>query len=355
MPGDLLTDFENIDATRAVVAAPVTTIDLLQREIANPDTQWSLGTFGGIAEFSRDRNEPVALVRSVETVAAITARGAIAIKSHPGIRPFASESITKTSWSQRIALCLPADDCAMNRRAVLTELDLDHGALRPEDRGSALFDLGLGALQADFCIRSGDQNVVAQLRTHAGRSVFEPGNPAMGVILEANPHRVFISRIGRIEVYQPIPPASGKSPEGPHTHVLPRLLKSGRTHPATEPVPDGWIPCAHLYPAHPIHDGMGNSRPFDAARHGSFQRLIAVFGQPESLAIKQHVMDAIRAEKPPSAIAHDRYGRTCIRIALRQMKAAGHISPALQAWLAKFDHVGTEDDGEDDAGLQYNC
>jgi hypothetical protein len=28
-------------------------IDLLQREIANPETQWSLGTFGAIAEFSQ--------------------------------------------------------------------------------------------------------------------------------------------------------------------------------------------------------------------------------------------------------------------------------------------------------------
>ena len=39
-------------------------IDLLRREIANPDTQWSLGTFGAIAEFSRDRDEPVRLVQS---------------------------------------------------------------------------------------------------------------------------------------------------------------------------------------------------------------------------------------------------------------------------------------------------
>jgi hypothetical protein len=37
-------------------------IDLLQREISNPDTQWSLGTFGAIAEFSRDHDEPVRLV-----------------------------------------------------------------------------------------------------------------------------------------------------------------------------------------------------------------------------------------------------------------------------------------------------
>jgi len=32
---------------------PAATSDLLCREIANPDTQWSLGTFGAIAEFSR--------------------------------------------------------------------------------------------------------------------------------------------------------------------------------------------------------------------------------------------------------------------------------------------------------------
>ena len=37
------------------------TIDLLQGAIADPDTQWNLGTFGAIAEFSRDRDEPVAL------------------------------------------------------------------------------------------------------------------------------------------------------------------------------------------------------------------------------------------------------------------------------------------------------
>ena len=30
------------------------TTDLLQAAIADPETQWSLGTFGAIAEFSRD-------------------------------------------------------------------------------------------------------------------------------------------------------------------------------------------------------------------------------------------------------------------------------------------------------------
>ena len=336
------------------MTAPAMAADLLHREIANPDTQWSLGTFGAIAEFARDSDEPVSLQQSDDAVSAVTARGGISIGHHPRSRPFASESITKTGWGQRIALCLPADHCAMNRRASLTELDIDHEALRPQDRESILFDLGLGVLHADFCVRIGDHGMIAQLRRHTGRSLFESDNPAMALIVAANPHRVFISRLGRVEVYQPIPPASGKSPDGPHTHILPKLLKSGRTHPATEPIPEGWIPCAHLYPPHPARDGLGQARPFDTVRHYSFQRMIDTFGHPESLAIKRRIMDAVAAGEPPLASAPTRHARTSIRIALRQMKAAGHASAALTAWLASFDQAGIEGE-EDEAALHHDC
>jgi hypothetical protein len=325
-------------------------IDLLHAQIADADTQWSLGTFGGIAEFSRNRDERVRLTRSETGAAAVTARGGIAIELSDDCRPFAFECITRSSWSQRMALCLPAGGCAMNRRTVLTELDVDREALQPEHRGSILFDLGLGALQADLCVRIDDHDTVAQLRRHTGRSVFDPANPAMGLLLEANPHRVFISRIGRIEVYQPIPPASGKSPDGPHTHVLPKLLKSRRTHAATEPIPEGWIPCAHLYPGHPLRD---EGDLFDAACHDSFQRMIERFGLAEYLAIKRRVVDAIGSGEPPSNLTTtlDRHGRTGVRIALRQLKAAGTAAPMLKAWLAEFDYAAVEDG--DDAVLQH--
>ena len=328
----------------------IAVIDLLQREISSPDTQWSLGTFGAIAEFSRDPDEPVRLVASAETVSAVTARGGIVLHPQAAIRPFASEGITRTGWSQRVALCLPQDDCAMNRRVVLTEIGPDHHAPREQDREAILFDLGLGALQADFCVRISDRSLARRLRDHAGRAVFEPGNPAMGMILAANPHRVFISRLGRIEVYQPIPPPAGKSPEGPHTHVLPLLLKSGRTHAATEPVPEGWIPCAHLYPPHPARDGLGEPRPFDAAHHRAFQAMMAACGDLETWAVKQRVVDAVLAGEPPLAVAGDRHGRISVRIALRQMKAEGHASAALNAWLAGFDQA-SPDLAEDDAAF----
>jgi hypothetical protein len=328
---------------------------LLSEQILDPDTQWSLGTFGGIAEFSRDQDEPVKLIASATSIAAVTERGGVAIEAHEKLRPFASESITKQSWSHRVALCLPVDLCAMNRRNVLTELGADSKALREQDRAGVLFDIGLDALQADLCIRTSDPEAIAKLRSHAGRSVFEPGNPAMGVILAANPHRVFISRIGRLEVYQPIPPATGKSPDGPHTHVLPKLLRSKRTHPATEPVPDGWVPCAHFYPSHPARDMMGELRPFDHRRHEAFQRLMEMHGLPESVALKQQVMRAVLDGQPPFApeTISDRVGRTSIRIALRQIKAIGSSSRSLPAWLEAFDRLDPDISDEGDGSEQH--
>ena len=194
----------------------------------------------------------------------------------------------------------------------------------------------------------------AQLRAHAGRAVFEPGNPAMGMILHANPHRVFISRLGRIEVYQPIPPPSGKSPEGPHTHVLPKLLNSGRTHPATEPIPDGWIPCAHLYPPHPARDGLGEARPFDAARHDAFQQMMAACGDPETLAIKRRVVDAVRAGQPPAGDGGGppRPRQHPHRVAANEGRRACIAGIAAHGWPTSI-QAGLEDD-DDEAGLHHD-
>src|SRR3978361_899785 len=78
----------NIVATeRSVTTSPAAAIDLLHAQIADTDTQWSLGTFGGIAEFSRDRDEKVGLTQSSTGAAAVTARGGIAIDLPGGWPP----------------------------------------------------------------------------------------------------------------------------------------------------------------------------------------------------------------------------------------------------------------------------
>src|SRR5262249_27864408 len=163
-------------------------------------------------EFTRDPGEPAEQKRSCDAVSIVTEKGGLRIVPRPALRLVASESPTTESWSHRVAFCLPQDGCAMSGRTTLTEVGCDNDALRAGVRDGVLFDLGLGLLQIDACIRLDDPDVVAALRNRTGKSVFAPGNDAMHLILAANPHRIFISRVGRAEVFQPIPPPGGKSP-----------------------------------------------------------------------------------------------------------------------------------------------
>src|SRR3954454_9674426 len=315
--------------------------DLITEQLADPEAQWSLGTFGAIAEFIRDAGEAAEIQHSEISISVVTPRGAIRLLAHPELRPIAFETISTQAWSQRVAFCLPQAAARMSRRKGLTEVGPDQEALRGEDRGAVLFDLGLGVLQVDCCVRTADRQLAEGLRAHAGRSLFEPGNPAMGLILAASPHRVFTTRAGRAEVYQAIPPPGGKAPEGPHTHVLPKLLAHGRTHAATEPIPRGFVSCAHLYPAHPLRDAQGRARRFDAARYSAFQRLLSRHGDIEHVRMKRNVVKAISAGAAPNAIAmpSDRFVQASVRIALRQIKASEGTSPALAAWFAAHDNV----------------
>jgi hypothetical protein len=212
------------------------------RRLADPRSHWSLGTWGAIAEFARDADEAATLACEANSISALTARG--------GLRIDCAGVLAEALGDECLALCLPRQACAMNERAALTEIGPDRAALRAVDREGILFDLGLAVLQLDACVRTADPELAAQLREHCGKSIFSPGNPAIGIILAASPHRVFVSRIGRIEVYQPIPPHGGESPEGPHTHLLPQLLRERRTHAPEASIPAGLVACAYVNTAH---------------------------------------------------------------------------------------------------------
>ncbi len=316
-------------------------MSLLAEQLADTEAGWSVGTFGAIAEFTRESNEAIDLTQAGDAIRAVTDKGGIGIAPHQDLRPIASETPTTDSWAHRVALCLPLERCAMSGRTELTEIGPDHDALRDRDRNGVLFDLGLGALHIDACIRLDDEDVVAALRSRVGVSLFAPGNDAMAIIFAANPHRVFISRVGRVEVFQPIPPPGGRSPDGPHTHVLPKLLAHGRAHAATEPLPDRWIPCAHLYPAHPLRDQLGRKRALRPGRHAAFQMLLERFGLPELLTLKRQVIEAVAAGQAPETIVlpSDRFSRATVRVALRQLGATEQLTPVLVEWLAVHDRL----------------
>jgi hypothetical protein len=235
--------------------------DTVTQGLRDPEAGWNMGSFGAIAEFHHVGDEAPA--QAPGPMSQVTPRGGVRIDRLEGVRPVAYEMLSPNShrWSQALSLCLSAEEAAMHRLTGLTELGPDADALRAQDRDAVLFDMGLAQFQVDFCIRTADPVLLDVLRTNEGKSLFDHGNPAMGAILKAHPHRVALTRLGRVEVYQMIggPDTGGKSPEGPHTHVLPKLLRAGRTHSANAPIPEGWVPCAGFHPQKPCDraDGSG--------------------------------------------------------------------------------------------------
>lgn len=225
---------------------------MIVAHLANPHSAWSLGTFGAVAEFQRDPDEPVAH----DGLRAVTGRGGIAIELVPDVVPVAYKRSTGHGWAHGVAFCLPRERARGAGRRVLTEIGPDGGALRDADRDAILFDLGLGATQCDCLVRVRESDAVRRLRAACGTVLLEPGAAVLGDLVAMSPHRVFTSPLGRIEVFQLIPAPDGASPKGPHTHVLPRLLKARRTHPATLPVPDGLVPCFELHAPSAIRDAV---------------------------------------------------------------------------------------------------
>lgn len=289
---------------------------VLEERLSCPDTHWHLGTFGVVAEFLRDRDEAVGFPAG-RGLSAFTARGAIRVEPGEELAPFAYEIAMSRarSWSQQVALCLPRGACSMNRRSALAELGPDVDAVRVEDRAGVLFDLGLARLQMDALIRTSDPALIDALRAADGKSLFDMSNGALGAIFRAQPHRVFVTRFGRIEVFQPIPADGGASPPGPHTHLLPKLMKTGRTHGANAPIPKALVPCGGFAPPHPARGGDGSARAFDPSRHKAFQDLLKRFGDPRLVAVKRA---AEAGDADPAFAPATRHERVAARVGALQ-------------------------------------
>ena len=313
--------------------------ELVGGALADTQTAWSLGSLGAIAEFLRAEDEPA----SVDDLTVRTARGAISVDPSARARPLAHEALTRgvARWRQGVSLVLDAELAQMGRRRVVTELGEDRDSIDPAHRGDRLVDLGLGLPHVDACIRTSDPDLLAIVRERAGQRLLESANPLVGALLAASPHRVFRSRLARIEVYGQIP--SEATPLAPHTHLLPRLLATGRTHSANVPLPVGSLSVLDMHPPHPLVRVDGERRPVDPEAHDRFQAWLRRWGCAEHLAEKARVLACIAGPD-----AHHRYqepstrvGRTALRVTLRQLASLGGAPPQHVArWRERFDQAG---------------
>jgi hypothetical protein len=206
--------------------------EIVRRHLAEAANGWSVGTWGAIGEFQYDDGEP-GLVVDLDALAVTSRRGGLHVADLDEVTPFAL--IDDAGRTREIAFCSSRPGAG---RATIHELS------------ETVFDLGVGAPHVDMMVRLGpdDSATRAALREGVGRPLLEAGNPAGLAIARASPTRVFLSALARLEVHQPIPPPGGRSPEGPHSHLLPKHLQEGRVHAPGSPLPAGLYCGLSLYP-----------------------------------------------------------------------------------------------------------
>ena len=314
----------------------------IHEEMKDPRSGWAVGTFGAVAEFICNEAESEA---SASPLCKRNVEGAIRLDISDDVHPFAYEVPGGASygWQHGVALCLPSEKARRAARTSITELGEDRSSIAPLLHKAQLFDLGIGAAQADFCIRTEDPVLIRSLRRATGRSIFDPGISAMSDILATHPTRVVITNIGRCEVYQKIggPDTGGMTPKGPHTHLLPSLLKTGRTHSANIDVPAGYIPCASIYPAHPVGkmDRTSGDMTFDKTAHLRFQDVLEKWGDPSHLSGKEWALRGISSCTLPDATTAplDRAARRGAKVAIRQLAYLFDDTEIVRSYSQHFD------------------
>jgi hypothetical protein len=205
---------------------------IARRHLAEPANGWSVGTWGAIGEFQYDADEP-GLIVDLERLAVSSRRGALQIGPLDDV-----QCLAILEGSGRIAEIAFCSRRLASGRQIVRELD------------ETTFDLGLGAPHIDVLVRlrPDDAATRAALRQGAGRHLVDAGNPAGAAVARVSPTRIFVSALARLEVHQPIPPPGGRSPDGPHSHLLPRLLQEGLVRPPGSPLPTGLYCGLSLYP-----------------------------------------------------------------------------------------------------------
>ena len=327
------------------------TASLIDRMLADPRHGWSMGTFGAIGEFMRDEGEKARIGRDGETVFIVTPRAGIRVTLVEGLRAIAFDTLSSDgeTWGQSVAFCLPAP-AEMEHRGV-TWLGKDGEALREEDRDADLFDLGVGRGHVRFCVRTRDEAFIEVLKEIEGKPLFGPdGGKAGAETFRAQPHRVVLSPAGRVEVYAPIPAPGSSSPEGPHTHLLPKMVAGGKTHASNSPIPKGLQPVLSLHPRTPWRDAIGKRVPFDAELDALFQDVLARFALPEDVKVRREIEQAVVAGTDPTSFAwpRTRRGRAEARITLRRLALAEpqRVAP----WRQTYDRL-PEPDVDEEAAL----
>ncbi|MFT7459222.1 MAG: hypothetical protein ACI909_001899 [Planctomycetota bacterium] len=269
----------------------------IKEHLRSAEHSWSIGISGAIGEFMYDNDEDVDIQSDDAQICIQSPRGAMRILLSDDLRCLAYEEISSCtrSWSQNVVFCVPESRAKIEKNNVLTYMSEDVQSINESSREKHLFDLGVDSPYLQFCIRTSDEKFTRLLTDNCGRSIFESGNPVATRVLENSPSRVVISALGRVEIETKIPQSASDTLAGPHTHLLPALLKANKA--PVVGIPEGYVEALSLYPQHPAFDKYGDQKNFQRSAHEHFQNLLSEIGDEQYCVEKNRVSSLIKEDR----------------------------------------------------------
>jgi predicted Fe-S protein YdhL (DUF1289 family) len=222
--------------------------EFVAESIGQRSGAWALGCYGATAEFVCRHDEPCDVSVSGETITALSGRGALQLTIGEKVRALRLRADHSRHGYRAIFLVVSKARAILPVATTLTPLGRDEGAIRPKCRNDILFDLGLGRGDLRFCVRTAAADLLDSLNQASGLPLLDVLRDVGATILRHCPARVVESPLGRAEIYAPIPPPGGQSPDGPHTHLVPGHLATGRATPPGVDLPPVYAVGATFYP-----------------------------------------------------------------------------------------------------------
>jgi len=315
-------------------------VNAVHHHINMPSTGWSLGAFGAVAEFNRTEDENCQINLSATGGEVITDKGGLRVDFKRPVNPAPYQMLRRDRlrWLHGLNFCSPDGLSVINKNIGVIEMGSDENALRDQDKSAVLFDLGLAIPHIKCCVRSHDPDIIHFLNNKSGHSIFGANGRVMNELVKCSPHRVFISRFGRIEVFQAIPEGEDeKTPSGPHSHITETLLKQDRQLSANVSVPNGHRVLLSMYPKNPVADFSGAPEPFDIVAFQEFQKLIKDFASTNDKKLIDKVINDVRSGYSPWKTGLTRSQRTLLRVVLRQLFWLDQPNDSVVKWQSVFE------------------
>lgn len=255
--------------------------DLIIKSAGNTNSSWAIVRDGVVSEFSIVPGDKPVISFENNVLKIDTHRATLCIDFDESITSVVAESGSHgcSPWTQSIYLCIQKQDAKMSSRNRLTHL----GHYKEGQDEGEVWDLGVGNDTLDACIIVKDEQTSQLLKQKEGKYIIDDPN-FLRQLVTHSPTRLFKSKFAYIIVRQKIPQEGEDELEGPHTHLLPPIIKSGKHFDV--PIPDTMIPIIQTNPFGSIIDGNGDFHKWSGFEADKFQEFLNEYGDQDYISLK---------------------------------------------------------------------